>query len=92
VLVPPVLAEALSNGRGPLRVGNGSFAVLGEGHIGLEADEGRRSLTQQTRYDSADILMAADPNVFSRFMLSPTRGDITGEEAIASGGVPTTER
>jgi hypothetical protein len=36
--------------------------------------------------------MAADPNVFSRFMLSPTRGDITGEEAIASGGVPTTER
>jgi hypothetical protein len=45
------------------------------------------TLTQQTRYDSADILMAADPNVFSRFMLSPTRGDITGEEAIASGGV-----
>jgi hypothetical protein len=36
-------AEALSNGRGPLRVGNGSLAVLGEGHIGLEADEGRRS-------------------------------------------------
>jgi hypothetical protein len=45
------------------------------------------TLTQQTRYDSADILMAADPNVFSRFMLSPTRGDTTGEEAIASGGV-----
>jgi hypothetical protein len=45
------------------------------------------TLTQQTRYDSADILMAADPNVFSRFMLSPTRGDITGEDAIASGGV-----
>jgi hypothetical protein len=45
------------------------------------------ALTQQTRYDSADILMAADPNVFSRFMLSPTRGEITGEEAIASGGV-----
>jgi hypothetical protein len=45
------------------------------------------TLTQQTRYDSADILMAADPKVFSRFMLSPTRGDITGEAAIASGGV-----
>lgn len=45
------------------------------------------TLTQQTRYDSADILMAADPRVFSRFMLSPVRGGVTGEEAIASGGV-----
>lgn len=45
------------------------------------------TLTQQTRYDSGDILMATDPNVFSRFMLSPRRGNITGEDAIASGGV-----
>jgi predicted acylesterase/phospholipase RssA len=45
------------------------------------------TLTQQTRYDTADLLMAADANVFSRFMLSPTRGTLTGEEAIASGGL-----
>ena len=45
------------------------------------------TLTQQTRYDTADILMAADPNIFSRFMLSPTRGSVSGEDAIASGGL-----
>ncbi len=45
------------------------------------------TLTQQTRYDSADLLMATDPNVFSRFMLSPARGELTGGDAIASGGV-----
>lgn len=45
------------------------------------------TLTQQTRYDSADILMATDPDVFSRFMLSPSRGAFTGEAAIASGGL-----
>lgn len=45
------------------------------------------TLTQQTRYDSADILMAMDPNVFSRFMLSPKRGEHSGETAIASAGL-----
>jgi hypothetical protein len=45
------------------------------------------TLTQQTRYDTADLLMAADSRIFSRFMLTPTRGDFTGEEAIASGGL-----
>jgi len=45
------------------------------------------TLTQQTRYDTADLLMAADKAIFSRFMLTPTRGTLTGEEAIASGGL-----
>ena len=45
------------------------------------------TLTQQTRYDTADLLMAGDDKVFSRFMLTPTRGDFTGEDAIASGGL-----
>jgi hypothetical protein len=45
------------------------------------------TLTQQTRYDTADLLMAADDKVFSRFMLTPNRGNLTGAEAIASGGV-----
>jgi hypothetical protein len=45
------------------------------------------TLTQQTRYGTADILMATDETVFSRYMLSPVRGDVTGEDAIASGGL-----
>ncbi len=45
------------------------------------------TLTQQTRYDTADLLMAGDEKVFSQFMLTPTRGDLTGEDAIASGGL-----
>ena len=45
------------------------------------------TLTQQTRYDTADLLLAADERVFSRFMLTPTRGRLTGAEAIASGGL-----
>jgi hypothetical protein len=31
--------------------------------------------------------MAGDANVFSRFMLTPSRGSLTGEAAIASGGL-----
>jgi hypothetical protein len=45
------------------------------------------TLTQQTRYDTADLLMAGDERVFSRFMLTPTRANLTGEDAIASGGL-----
>jgi hypothetical protein len=45
------------------------------------------TLTQQTRYDTADLLMAGDEKVFSRFMLTPTRGAVTGEGAIASAGM-----
>jgi hypothetical protein len=45
------------------------------------------TLTQQTRYDTADLLLAADETVFSRFMLTPTRGALTWDEAIASGGL-----
>jgi Patatin-like phospholipase len=45
------------------------------------------ALTQQTRYDTADLLLAANKDVFSRFMLTPTRGLLTGAQAIASGGL-----
>ncbi|MBN9561404.1 MAG: patatin-like phospholipase family protein [Alphaproteobacteria bacterium] len=45
------------------------------------------TLTQQTRYSTADVLMAADENEFSRYMLSPYHDGRTGEDAIASGGV-----
>jgi hypothetical protein len=50
------------------------------------------TLTEQTRYDTSDLLMAGDPNIFSRFMLTPTRNDdhgklLTGGDAIASAGL-----
>ena len=45
------------------------------------------TLTQQTRYDTADLLMAGDSTVFSRFMLTPTRGNKLGGDAIASSGL-----
>lgn len=43
--------------------------------------------TQQTRYASQDMVLASDDNVFSRFMIVPRRGDLTGGEAIASDGL-----
>jgi hypothetical protein len=42
---------------------------------------------EQTRYDSADLLLAADPNVFSRFMITPKRDGRVGGDAIASDGL-----
>jgi hypothetical protein len=45
------------------------------------------SLIQQTRYDTSDILLAADPSVFSRFMISAQRDGLVGAKAIATGGL-----
>ena len=45
------------------------------------------ALTQQTRYDSRDLVLAADERVFSRFMLTPQLGTKLGEQAIASAGL-----
>jgi hypothetical protein len=45
------------------------------------------TFTQQTRYDSHDLLLAADPNVFSRFMVVPQRDGKTGGDAIAANGL-----
>jgi hypothetical protein len=42
---------------------------------------------QQTRYDSRDLMLAADDQVFSRFMLTPQLGATLGEKALASAGV-----
>jgi hypothetical protein len=46
-----------------------------------------KSMIQQTRYDTADLLLAADEKTFSRFMLTARRGDKTGAAAIASSGL-----
>jgi hypothetical protein len=50
------------------------------------------TLTQQTRYDTSDLQLAADQRVFSRFMLTPTRingnrAQLVGADAIASSGL-----
>jgi hypothetical protein len=45
------------------------------------------AVIQQTRYDSRDLALAADPHVFSRFMLTPQLGAKLGDKAIASAGL-----
>jgi Patatin-like phospholipase len=45
------------------------------------------AVIQQTRYDSRDLALAADENVFSRFMLTPQLGTTLGDKAIASAGL-----
>jgi hypothetical protein len=45
------------------------------------------ALLEQTRYDSRDLLLAADSNVFSRFMLTPQNENTAGASAIASAGL-----
>src|SRR5580704_15063451 len=42
---------------------------------------------QQTRYDSRDVLLAADEKVFSRFMLAPRQQSDTRRPAITSAGL-----
>jgi hypothetical protein len=42
---------------------------------------------QQTRYDSRDLMLAANDQVFSRFMLTPQLGATLGDKALASAGV-----
>lgn len=67
----------------PLPLG---LAALGGGFL--------NTLTQQTRYDTADLLLAADENVFSRFMLTATRVSrkadqkpYVGGDALATSGL-----
>ena len=45
------------------------------------------TLTQQTRYNSRDVVLAADEDVFSRFMLSARQQPNTNRPAITSAGL-----
>jgi hypothetical protein len=45
------------------------------------------TVLQQTRYDTRDILLAANPGVFSRFMISAQRGTFLGDQALATSGL-----
>ena len=45
------------------------------------------TVTQQIRYDTRDILLAADADVFSRFMITAQRGSTVGDYALATAGL-----
>ena len=45
------------------------------------------SLVQQARYHTSDLVLAVDPSVFSRFMISAQRDGLVGTKAIATGGL-----
>jgi hypothetical protein len=42
---------------------------------------------QQIRYDTRDVMLAANPYVFSRFMISAQRGSAVGDFALATAGL-----
>lgn len=45
------------------------------------------TMIQQTRYDTRDVVLAADQNVFSRFMLAPRQPPDSKRPAIVSAGL-----
>ena len=45
------------------------------------------ALTQQTRYDTRDLLLAACPDVYSRFMITALRDTKVGDPALATAGM-----
>ncbi len=45
------------------------------------------AIVQQTRYDTRDLLLAARPDIFSRFMISGLRDNNVGDPALATAGV-----
>jgi hypothetical protein len=45
------------------------------------------ALLQQTRYDTSDLVLAVDPDIFSRFMISANRDGIIGSKALATAGL-----
>lgn len=44
-------------------------------------------LIGQTRYDTADLALATDETIFSRFLVAASRGDLFGTPALATGGL-----
>ena len=45
------------------------------------------AMPQQTRYDTRDILLAAYPDVYSRFMITALRENNVGDPALATAGM-----
>jgi len=45
------------------------------------------TFTEQTRYDTRDLLLAGYPDVYSRFMITALRGSNVGDPALATAGM-----
>lgn len=45
------------------------------------------AMIQQTRYDTRDLLLAAHPDVYSRFMVTALRASSVGDPALATAGM-----
>jgi hypothetical protein len=45
------------------------------------------TVLQQIRYDTRDVMLAANPAVFSRFMITAQRGAAVGDPALATAGL-----
>ncbi len=67
--------------------GNASMAAPLKNNVAALAGALVTTLTQQTRYDTRDITLAADPDVFSRFMISAYRDGLSGDAALATAGL-----
>jgi hypothetical protein len=62
----------------------GAFAIAG---ILPSATATLNTMKQQSNYSTADLMLAADPTVYSRYMLAAHRGGATGGAALATGGL-----
>jgi predicted acylesterase/phospholipase RssA len=87
VIIDPFPAKASDTHRQAKRLG-----------VGTAAQKLLRAWIDQARYDANDLALAADPNIYSRFMLSPMRARLDGkagtrgttalgQDAIASGAM-----
>jgi predicted acylesterase/phospholipase RssA len=87
VIIDPFPAKATDTPRQAKRLG-----------VGGAAQKLLRAWIDQARYDANDLALAADPNIYSRFMLSPMRARLDGtggargttalgQDAIASGAM-----
>ncbi len=45
------------------------------------------AVLQQTRYDTRDLLLATEPEVYSRYMISAMRDELSGDLALATAGL-----
>ncbi len=87
-----------SNPRDPVTANRGVLLIdpfAGKAELGPDAATSFLStlggvasaFMQQTRYDSRDLMLAADDRVFIRFMLTPQLGKTLGDKVLASAGL-----
>jgi hypothetical protein len=67
--------------------GETDMASFNMANIAASAGATLNATLQQCRYSTADIVLALDPNIYSRFMLSAQRGNLSGGKALATAGL-----